>query len=98
MAVMDAQRKRLAVDDFTEVSEIRSVSEIQAALVHAEHEAAARAALRAAGPTPAYSVIDPLEGDALSTSARRRSEYPCAYESIAFVEGPRVLTITWLPS
>lgn len=38
---------------------------------------------------------DPLEGDTLST--RRRSEHPSAYESIAFVEGPRVLTITWLP-
>jgi len=38
---------------------------------------------------------DPLEGDTLST--RRRSEYPSAYEAIAFVEGPRVLTITWLP-
>lgn len=37
---------------------------------------------------------DPLEGDALS---RRRSEYPSAYSSIAFTEGSRVLTITWLP-
>ena len=61
-----------------------------------------------AHPTPATAVPttvpankaaspldDPLEGDALSP--KRRSEHPTAYESIAFVEGPRVLTITWLP-
>jgi hypothetical protein len=74
-------------DDFAEVSEIRRVSEIQAAL-HEEPVVACE---------PAYSVVDPLEGDALSTSSRRRSEYPCAFDAIAFVEGPRVLTITWLP-
>jgi hypothetical protein len=76
-------------DDFAEVSEIRRVSEIQAALYE-----------ESLGPVacePAYSVVDPLEGDALSTSSRRRSEYPCAFDAIAFVEGSRVLTITWLP-
>jgi hypothetical protein len=78
--------------DLAEVSEIRSVSEIREAAL--EHEAQLEAALRA---EPAYSVTDPLEGDALSSSARRRSEYPCAYDAIAFLEGPRVLTITWLP-
>lgn len=76
-------------DDFAEVSEIRRVSEIQAAL----HEAS----LDPIACEPAYSILDPLEGDALSTSSRRRSEYPCAFDAIAFVEGPRVLTITWLP-
>jgi hypothetical protein len=76
-------------DDFAEVSEIRRVSEIQAAL----HEAS----LEPVACEPAYSVLDPLEGDALSTSARRRSEYPCAFDAIAFMEGARVLTITWLP-
>jgi len=79
--------------DHSEVSEIRSVSEIRAALEAAElHEIAMLSVVE-----PAYSVVDPLEGDALSSSSRRRSEYPCAYDAIAFVEGPRVLTITWLP-
>lgn len=77
--------------DRAEISEIRTVSEIQSAL---------REVPMHVGPVvcePAYSILDPLEGDALSTSSRRRSEYPCAYDAIAFVEGPRVLTITWLP-
>jgi len=81
---------KTAVDartDDHEVSEIRSVREIQAALAEAAPVTC----------EPAYSVQDPLEGDALSTSSRRRSEYPCAFDAIAFVEGPRVLTITWLP-
>jgi hypothetical protein len=78
--------------DLAEVSEIRTVSEIRRALEL--HEQRAEAVLHA---EPAYSVIDPLEGDALSSSSRRRSEYPSAYDAIAFVEGARVLTITWLP-
>lgn len=79
--------------DFSEVSEIRSVSELRQALEAAEPEPVARLGI----VEPAYSVIDPLAGDALSSSSRRRSEYPCAFDSIAFVDGPRVLTITWLP-
>jgi hypothetical protein len=79
--------------DLAEVSEIRSVSEIREAAL--EHEA--RQLEAALHPEPLYSVIDPLEGDALSSSSRRRSEYPCAYDAIAFMEGARVLTITWLP-
>jgi len=80
--------------DFSEVSEIRSVSEIREALEQAaELEQVAMLGV----VEPAYSVVDPLEGDALSSSSRRRSEYPCAFDSIAFVDGPRVLTITWLP-
>lgn len=78
--------------DLAEVSEIRSVSEIREALEHAAPHGLAGPSIDAA-----YSVTDPLEGDALSTSSRRRSEYPSAFDSIAFVEGPRVLTITWLP-
>lgn len=80
--------------DQAEISEIRPVSEIQSALREAREPG--RAAHEPACE-PAYSVEDPLEGDALSASSRRRSEYPCAYDAIAFVEGPRVLTITWLP-
>ena len=81
--------------DLAEVSEIRSVREIREALE--DWTAAGEGAFLLAPLEPAYSVVDPLEGDALSGSSRRRSEYPCAYDSIAFVEGPRVLTITWLP-
>lgn len=84
--------RQARTDDFAEVSEIRSVREIEAALTEVAVHAVA-----AVPCEPAYSVVDPLEGDALSTSSRRRSEYPCAFDSIAFVEGPRVLTITWLP-
>jgi hypothetical protein len=80
--------------DLAEVSEIRSVSEIREAV---ERAAASGEVAMLAVAEPAYSVVDPLEGDALSSSSRRRSEYPCAYDSIAFVEGARVLTITWLP-
>lgn len=85
-----------AVTDLAEVSEVRSVSEIREAL---EHEAAVRAAEVAlvAPAEPAYSVVDPLEGDSLSSSSRRRSERPSAFDAIAFVEGSRVLTITLLP-
>lgn len=80
--------------DFSEVSEIRTVSEIRAALEHAAepHDVAMLGVVE-----PAYSIVDPLEGDALSSSSRRRSEYPCAFDSIAFLDGPRLLTITWLP-
>jgi len=85
-------------EDLAEVSEIRSVGEIQEALERATLAAEAELEAALLAPMePAYSVVDPLEGDALSTSSRRRSEYPSAYDSIAFVEGPRVLTITWLP-
>lgn len=73
--------------DAGDISEMRPVSEIRQAL--------ARASLSEAEPS--YSTVDPLEGDALSSSPRHRSEHPCAYDSIAFVEGSRVLTITWLP-
>ena len=79
--------------DFSEVSEIRSVSEIRQAFEQAAEDQAAM--LRVV--EPAYSIVDPLAGDALSGSSRRRSEYPCAFDSIAFVDGPRILTITWLP-
>lgn len=85
-------RAEAVTADLAEVSEIRTVSEIREAL---EHQA--RALEAALHVEPAYSVVDPLEGDALSSSARRRSEYPSAYDAIAFMEGPRVLTITWLP-
>jgi len=86
-------------DSLSDVSEIRSVSEIQAALAEVALEQAALHSELAAvrSPEPAYSVQDPLEGDVLSSSGRRRSEHPSAYDAIAFVEGPRVLTITWLP-
>lgn len=85
---------REASEDSSEISEIRSVSELRAALEHAAepHNVALLGVVE-----PAYSVVDPLEGDALSSSCRHRSDYPCAYDAIAFVEGPRVLTITWLP-
>jgi hypothetical protein len=78
--------------DLAEVSEIRTVSEIREAL-----ELATQNAEAALHSEPAYTVVDPLRGDALSSSSRRRSEYPSAYDAIAFVEGSRVLTITWLP-
>jgi hypothetical protein len=97
---MEATRRTeqlLAEAEIGEVSEIRQVSEL-ARLVHevetvrpVPYEPAVAAC------EPAYSVVDPLEGDVLSSSSRQRSEYPCAYDAIAFVEGPRVLTITWLP-
>lgn len=81
--------------DHSEVSEIRSVSEIREALEPAAADPDEVAMLGIV--EPAYSVIDPLEGDSFSSSSRRRSEYPCAFDAIAFVEGPRILTITWLP-
>jgi hypothetical protein len=70
-----------------EISEIRAVSEIRDALARTGQSEV----------EPAYTMTDPLEGDALSTSPRHRSEHPCAFDSIAFVQGSRVLTITWLP-
>lgn len=73
--------------DVGEISEIRSVSELRAAL-----EGSSLSEVE-----PSYSVTDPLEGDVFSSSSRQRSEHPCAFDSIAFVEGARVLTITWLP-
>lgn len=94
MLPMSKTAPRALNEDLAEVSEVRSVSEIREALEQATEPYEAVLF----GPAePAYSVVDPLEGDALSTSSRRRSEYPCAYDAIAFVEGPRVLTITWLP-
>lgn len=84
---MEATRRiDTLLPEASDVSEVRSVDEI--ARLAREAEIAAR---------EPYSFADPLEGDALSGSARKRSEYPCAFEAIAFVEGQRVLTITWLP-
>jgi len=97
---MDPKTADEPVPSFSDISEVRPVSEIQASL---EQERLAtspgEAQLLAAAPERVYAAVDPLEGDALSASGRRRSqsEHPCAYDAIAFVEGPRVLTITWLP-
>jgi hypothetical protein len=87
---MEATRRSETPVEAGEISEIRPIAEIA-------RLAGAAEATRAIEPS--YSMTDPLEGDALSgsASARQRSEHPCAFESIAFVEGARVLTITWLP-
>lgn len=84
-------------EELAEISEIRSVSELRESIERELERELAPVPAPITGPEPSYSLIDPLEGDALSSSARRRSEHPCAFDAIAFLEGPRVLTITWLP-